>query len=140
MASTKLRLLLDELITEPLATNITNMVRSTIHVRDFAEACGKDDLVVAAFANREARTLVAVDGDFKKKIAVRCGVIKLKKYRNDDECLFAVFRAFWQSGHRSKSRSRRTFLSHEGIRIENGNPFEQKWDKNPCPNRGASAT
>jgi predicted nuclease of predicted toxin-antitoxin system len=138
MAS-RLRLLLDESITEPLATNITNLVRSAVHVRDFSEARGKDDTEVAAFANREDRMVVAVDSDFKRKIVVKCGVIKLRKYRNDDECLFAVFRAFWQSGHRSKSKSRCTFLTHEGIRIENGRPFEERWDKNPCPNRGSAS-
>jgi hypothetical protein len=113
------------------------LVRSAVHVRDFSEARGKPDIEVAAFADQQNRMVVAVDGDFKKKTAVKQGVIKLKKYRNDDECLFAIFRTFWQSGHRSKSKTKRTFLTHEGIRIENGASFEEKWEKNPCPNRSA---
>jgi hypothetical protein len=83
--------------------------------------------------------VVAVDGDFKKKTIVKHGVIKLNKHRNDDACLFAIFRAFWQSGHRNKSRRKRTFLNHEGIRIENGKPFETKWDRNPCPHTTTAA-
>jgi hypothetical protein len=26
-------------------------------------------------------------------------------------------------------------LTHEGIRIENGEPFIAKWAEHPCPNR-----
>jgi hypothetical protein len=139
MASTKLRLLLDESITEPLATSIMTLVRSAVHVRDFSEARGKPDIEIAAFAEREERLVVAVDGDFKKKTTVKHGVIKLNKRRNDDACLFAIFRAFWKSGHRNKSKRKRTFLSHEGIRIENGKPFEKKWDANPCPHRTSAS-
>jgi hypothetical protein len=104
-----------------------------------SEARGKTDIEVAAFAEREERLIVAVDGDFKKKTIVKHGVIKLNKHRNDDACLFAIFRAFWQSGYRNKSRRKRTFLNHEGIRIENGEPFETKWDRNPCPHKTTAA-
>ena len=135
MASTRLRLLLDESITEPLASDIMQLVRSAIHVRDSSETQGKTDKEIAAFADREERLVVAVDGDFKKKTVVKHGVIKLSKRRNDDKCLFAIFRAFWQSGHRSRSKRKRTFLNHQGIRIENGIGFEEKWDTNPCPHR-----
>ncbi len=100
--------------------------------------CSESDAEIAAFADREDRLVVAVDSDFRKKTPVRCGVIKLSKDRNDDACLFAIFRAFWQSGHRARSKSKRTFLTHEGIRIENGTTFEQKWIEKPCPHRGPS--
>ena len=129
------RLLLDESITEPLASYIMGLASKAIHVRDCPEARGQDDEAVAAFADRERRMVVAVDADFKKKTVAKYGVIKLRKHRNSDDCLFAIFRAFWQSGHRTKSRLKRTFLNHEGIRIENGEVFEERWHRNPCPNR-----
>ena len=139
MAATRLRLLLDESITEPLATRIMDMVQSTVHVRDYSEVRGMADEIVAAFAVRERRLLVAVDGDFKKKTHVSTGVIKLRKHRHDDDCLFAIFKAFWTSGYRTRSRSKRAFLTHEGFRIENGQAFERRWKSNPCPNRARSS-
>jgi hypothetical protein len=114
------------------------LVKSAVHVRDLPETRGRTDLEVAAFADREGRLVVAVDCDFRKKTMVKHGVIRLSKRRNDDDCLFAIFRAFWQSGERSKSKKKRTFLTHEGIRIENGALFEKKWEKNPCPHRTSS--
>ena len=135
MASNQLRLLLDESLTDQLASMIMGLVNSAIYIRDLAGKRGMKDAQVAALANEQNRMVVAVDGDFKRKITAKQGVIKMSMGRNDDECLFAIFRAFWQSGHRRRARLRRTFLSHEGIRIENGEPFVAKWDKHPCPNR-----
>jgi hypothetical protein len=135
MASNQLRLLLDESITDQLAGLIMELVSSAIYIRDLAGKRGMKDPQVAALADELNRMIVAVDGDFKRKITAKQGVIKMNKARNDDECLFASFRAFWQSGHRRRAKQRRTFLTHEGIRIENGEPFIAKWDEHPCPNR-----
>jgi hypothetical protein len=137
MASTKLRLLLDESITDQLATLIMGLAQSAVYVRHNSVIKGRDDSEVAAFADSDKRIVVALDGDFKRTVIAKYGVIKLKKARNDDECLFAIFRAFWHSGHRSRAKRKRTFLTHEGIRIENGTPFEEKWPEQPCPNRTA---
>jgi hypothetical protein len=133
VGKTTLRILLDESITEPLAGRIMDLVPSAVHVRDCPQACGRPDDDIAAYALRERRLLVAVDEHFKT-IRVKTGVIKLSKARNDDECLFAIFRAFWQSGHRGKCRARRTFLNHEGIRIVNGQALYYPWDQDPCSN------
>jgi len=135
MASNQLRLLLDESITDQLAGMIIELVSSAVYIRNLAGKRGMKDPEVAALADEMNRIVVAVDGDFKKKITTKQGVIKMNKARNDDECLFAIFRAFWQSGHRRRAKKKRTFLTHEGIRIENGVPFVADWDKPPCPNR-----
>jgi hypothetical protein len=131
VASTKLRLLLDASITEPLASYITALAPSTIVSRSVLGQAAKDP-VIAAYANTERRTIVAVDSDFKK-LNVDCGVIKINgPDRSDDNCLFEIFRAFWKSGLRGKSRTRRTSLTREGIRIQNGQPIMQRWHPKPC--------
>ncbi len=134
MASTKLRLLIDESVTEPLASNIIRLVPSAILSRKTVGQ-GAEDTVVAVFANKDRRTIVAIDSDFKK-LSVECGVIKINSPdRADDECLFAIFRAFWQSGLRAKSRKRRTSLSNEGLTIKNGKTLSHSWHPKPCPHR-----
>jgi hypothetical protein len=135
MASNQLRLLLDESISDQLAGLIKGLVQSASYIRDSSSRRGFKDPQIARLADQERRLVVAIDGHFKKKIVAKYGVIKLSKARNDDECLFAIFRAFWQSGHRSRARKKRTFLTHEGIRVENGQSFTAKWDEHPCPNR-----
>ena len=133
MASNQLRLLVDESITDQLAALIMGLVTSAVYIRELPGKRGTEDPQVAALADELNRMVVAADSDFKQ-IPGREGVIKLNP-RDDDECLFAIFRAFWLSGHRQRARRRRTFLTHEGIRIVNGEPFVTRWDKPPCPNR-----
>lgn len=135
MASTRLRLLIDESITEPLASSILKLVPSALLSRASIGAGAKDPSIVA-FANSDRRTIVAMDADFKK-YDVEWGVIKLNgPDRSDDECLFAIFRAFWRSGFRSQSKKRRTSLSNYGIRIKNGVTIEHIWHPKPCANVG----
>jgi hypothetical protein len=137
MASTKLRLLLDESITEPLATYIMQLVPSAVRSRETLGAGAKDPSV-ASYANSNRRMIVAVDSDFKKH-NVEFGVIKLTgPDRATDDCLFAIFRMFWQSGFRGRSRRRRTSLSNEGLRITNGDMVTHTWQPKPCPHHGGA--
>jgi predicted nuclease of predicted toxin-antitoxin system len=131
MSSPKLRLLLDESITNPLAKGILRMSRSAVYVRTHAKLRGKPDPDIANEANRDDRMIVALDNDYKG-IAVKAGVIKLNANRTDEECLIKIFRAFWQSGHRSKAKNRRTYLTNEGIRMTNGEEFLYRWQPHPC--------
>jgi hypothetical protein len=134
VASTNLRLLLDESITEPLASNIVALVPSAKLSREILGQ-GAKDLAVANLANRDRRTIVAVDSDFKKHV-VHYGVIRIPSPdRSDDECLFAIFRMFWLSGFRGKSKNRRTSLSNDGLTIRNGEVITHKWNPKPCPHR-----
>jgi hypothetical protein len=135
MASTKLRLLLDESITEPLATYIVDLIPSTVRSRETLGAGAKDPSV-ALYANSNRRMIVAIDSDFKK-YHVEFGVIKLNgPDRATDDCLFAIFRMFWQSGFRSESRNRRTSLTNDGLRMSNGDVFIHAWHPKPCPHHG----
>ncbi len=131
MSSPKLRLLLDESITNPLAKGILRMSRSAVHVRTRPTLKGKPDPDIANEANRDGRMIVALDNDYKG-IIVKAGVIKLNANRTDEKCLIKIFREFWKSGHRSKARNRRTYLTNEGIRITNGEDFLHKWHPHPC--------
>lgn len=134
MASTRLRLLIDESITEPLASKILALVPSAALSRDTVGP-GAEDQSVAAFANRDRRTIVAVDSDFLKHRVV-WGVIKINSpHRADDACLFAIFRAFWHSGFRGAAGKRRTSLTNEGLRIKNGETIAHSWQPKPCPHR-----
>jgi hypothetical protein len=134
VASTKPRLLLDESITEPLASYIVELVPSTKLSKTILGQGAKDP-AVAAFANDDRRTIVAVDSDFRD-LAVTWGVIKINHpERAGDDCLFAIFKAFWLSGKRAEARKRRTSLTNDGFRIRNGELTEHKWPKRPCPHR-----
>jgi len=131
VASTKLRLLLDESITEPLASLIIGLVKSGERSASLI-GHGAEDGAVAACANAHKRTLLAVDSDFKNYIVDR-GVIKINSpNRTDDHCLYQIFYAFWKSGLRSESLKRRTSLSQEGIRIHNGKLIERRFQPKPC--------
>ena len=132
MASTRLRLLIDESVTEPLASLIIGLVPSAILSR-ITVGQGAKDHSVADYANRDRRTIVAIDSDFKKH-EVEWGVIKINgPDKSDDACLFAIFRTFWRSGFRVQSRRRRTSLTNEGVRIKNGNEIIHHWQPKPCP-------
>ena len=138
VASTRLRLLIDESVTEPLASYIVGLVPSAVLSKTTVLGQGALDPSVVAFANSSRRMIVALDSDFKK-YQVEWGIIKINgPYRSDDECLFAIFRAFWQSGFRIRSRKRRTSLSNFGLRIQNGGVFEHEWHPKPCPHHGGS--
>jgi len=131
VASTRLRLLLDESIPEPLASMIVGLVRSVERSTSIV-GYGAKDGAVAACANTNKRTLVAIDSDFKQ-YAVECGVIKISSPdRSDDHCLYQIFYAFWKSGLRVASFRRRTSLTQYGVRIHNGKTIERRWHPNPC--------
>lgn len=131
MASTKLRLLLDESIPEPLAGLIVGLVKS-VERSTAIVGFGAKDGAVAACANTHKRTLVAIDSDFKQ-YAVDRGVIKINGPDHaDDECLYQIFYAFWISGLRIKSVTKRTSLTQDGIRIQNGQTLERRWHPKPC--------
>jgi hypothetical protein len=137
VSSTKLRLLLDESVTDPLARRILRISPSAVYVRDSAAMKGKEDEKIAEYANKDGRIIVAIDSDYKE-LYVREGVIKMTAGRSDEDCLFAIFRAFWQSGHRRKSRKRRAYLTNDGFRITNGETLTHAWHPKPCPHHGGS--
>ena len=135
MSSPKLRLLLDESITDPLAKGILRLSRSAVYVRTNPLLKGKKDAEIAEEANRCRRIIVAIDSDYKG-IAVQEGVIKLNSDRTDEGCLIQIFRACWSSGHRGEAKKRRTYLTNDGIRITNGKEIKHPWEKHPCAHRG----
>lgn len=105
--ATTLRLLLDASVTEPLASYIISLVPSAILSRVVLGQAAKDP-AIATFANAERRMIVAVDSDFKK-LDVKYGLIKINgPDRADDKCLYEIFVAFWRSGLRGESKTRRT--------------------------------
>ena len=131
MASTKLRLLLDESITEPLASYIIGLVPSAVRSKQLLGQ-GAKDANVTACANGERRTIVAIDSDFKKH-RVEFGVIKINgPDRADDHCLYEIFYAFWKSGLRGAAKTKRSFLTRDGVRIQNGKMIERRWLPKPC--------
>src|SRR5271157_3736923 len=131
VSSTRLRLLIDESITQPLAGYIVRLVPSAV-MSTTKIGAGAKDPSVAIFANRDRRTIISLDSDFKK-YSVDFGVIKLNSPdRATDDCLFAIFRAFWVSGHRSRAKRRRTSLTNQGFKIRNGTTFEHNGPPSPA--------
>lgn len=131
MASTSLRLLLDESITEPLRGYILKLVPSAKNSMDLVGFGAKDPAVVAC-ANTGRRMIVAIDSDFNN-YSVEQGVIKLNGTdRASDQCLYEIFHAFWRSGLRRLSKTKRASLTRDGVRITNGKPIERRWHPKPC--------
>lgn len=133
MASTNLRLLLDESITDPLAAKILTICPGAHYVRK-TTLKGSLDPAIATFANAERRIVVAIDKDFRN-LRLNEGLIKLDRDRSDEDCLFAIFKAFWQSGHRSEVKNHRAYLNNECVRITNGETVEHQWHPKPCAHR-----
>jgi predicted nuclease of predicted toxin-antitoxin system len=131
MSTPKLRLLLDESITNPLARGIQRLCKSAVYARTNQNLKGRLDSEIAAVANRDKRILVALDSDFMG-IRLDAGLITLSAGRLDEQCLIKIFRAFWISGHRSKAKYKKTFLTNRGIRITNGETFRHDWHPHPC--------
>lgn len=98
---------------------------------------GKEDPEIAGFANSDRRIIVALDSDYRG-IYVQEGVIKLVADRSDEDCLFAIFSAFWHSGHQQKSHKKRAYLTNDGLRITNGEVFTHQWHPKPCAHHGGS--
>ena len=121
MSSNTLRLLLDESITDPLAEKILKLCPSAYYVRR-SPLKGKLDPEIAKFANSESRIVVAIDSDYKG-LRLEEGFIKLDRNRSDEDCLFAIFRAFWISGVRTRARKHKSYLTNDGVRITNGETF-----------------
>ena len=65
MAQTKLWILIDESIPEPLATYIADFVPSAVRSK-LSVGVGAKDPAIVRFANNERRTIVALDSDFRK--------------------------------------------------------------------------
>ena len=80
MSSPKLRLLLDESITNPLAKGIQRLSRSAVYVRTHRGLKGKEDPEIAKEANQDERMIVALDNDYKD-LPVKAGVIKMNAGR-----------------------------------------------------------
>jgi hypothetical protein len=133
MASTNLRLLLDESITDPLAEKILALCPGAYYVRK-STLKGSFDPVIATFANTDKRIVVAIDKDFKN-LRLDEGLIKLDRNRSNEECLFLIFKMFWQSGHRAKAKHHRAYLTNDGLRVTNGEEFEHEWHPKPCAHR-----
>ena len=84
MASNNLRLLIDESVTEPLASQILALVGTAVSSKQTVGA-GVDDADVAAFANKHRRIIVAIDSDFESH-SVKFGVIRIKTLRTSSSC------------------------------------------------------
>ena len=138
MPSTKLRLLLDESITKPLTANILDLTGSAVHAKAVGLG-GKNDLQIVSFAKKHRRIIVAVDNDFKPSrypLSSHFGVIKFSTTREDDGCLFAIFKSFWHSGYRKHARNAYTYLTTNGVKIQNDVDIKHAWQPKPCSSGG----
>jgi len=126
--SKKLRLLLDECIPASFARQIgaSSGVSSVevINAKHRLENKGTSDADVMAYATRERRILVTVEGRINEKDYTICtheGIIVVNATRRHEAEKANLFARFMQSGHRSKSGHAVTKLRLErSERLERG--------------------
>jgi predicted nuclease of predicted toxin-antitoxin system len=121
VAASKLRLLLDESVPDPLARRILSMVPSAEYVRYIPGLKGALDRDIYAYAQRTNRIVVNVDGDFNERSfppgPKNPGIIRFNSGRDDNAALFDQFKVFWQSGVRRFARNSVVFVTSREIRI-----------------------
>ena len=124
--TTKLRLLLDECVTDPLAKALgdCSSALNLEYVRENGMGSA-EDADVMRYATREDRIVVTTETGInhkKFKICTHPGIIILSGKRRHESIQADIFKKFLLSGHRSKANHAVTFLSHEGARIKTGEP------------------
>lgn len=120
--NTKLRLLIDESIEDPLADMISSISAfNAICVRDLSDLRGKSDQEVMAHAQVEDRIVLTTDAGFNKSNYPICrheGIIRISTRCRHSSMMADSIRRFAQCGHRSDARHSITVINQEGCTIE----------------------
>jgi predicted nuclease of predicted toxin-antitoxin system len=124
LASTKLRLLLEASIENPLADCIIKLAPSAEYVRRMPSLVHAKDSVIYAYAQKTRRIIVDVDGDFKEASyppgVSNPGIIRFNSARTNYQVRCLIFKRFWQSGLRAQAKNAYTYLTSGPPRIVKG--------------------
>ena len=121
MASTKLRLLLEASVRDPLARQIQQLVAGVSYVRDIPVLRDAADDTIYQHAQMENRVIVDLDGDFNETRyppgPENPGIIRFSSSRQHDYALLEIFKTFWTCGIRQHCKHSVTYLTLKGVRI-----------------------
>lgn len=114
--TTKLKVLLDEDISGPLALVIDHFsgLLSVEYVCNMPGFQGTDDPPLLDYADGEGRVLVTIDTDFTHQTYPPCthkGIIRLTTRNKHEAILGGVLKRFLQSGHRAKVKNCVAYIS-----------------------------
>jgi len=120
--NTKLRLLIDESIEDPLADIISDMSAfNVVCVRDLSSVKGKSDKNVMACAQEDDRIVLTTDTGFNKgnyPICTHHGIIRISPNCRHSSAMAESVRQFAQCGHRVAAKHSITVIHQEGYTIE----------------------
>jgi predicted nuclease of predicted toxin-antitoxin system len=120
--NTKLRLLIDESIEDPLADIVSSMSAfNVVCVRDLPDLKGKSDREVMIRAQAEDRIVLTIDAGFNKSNYPICrheGIIRISTRCKHSSMMADSIRKFSQCGHRSEAKHSITIINQEKCTIE----------------------
>jgi len=126
--TTKLRLLLDEAITETLARAIEKLSSvNSVYVRDVMLLKGAEDSAIIAYARQEGRIVVTTDTAFNERAFAICthpGIIVFRVDCRHEAIHQEVFQKFLLSGSRKHAKDAMTYLK-QGQALIRGHEGEQ---------------
>ena len=126
--NTRLRLLIDESIEDPLADAVSAMAAfNVICVRDMPDLRGGSDKAVMNRATVENRIVLTTDHGFNKSNYPICrheGIIRISTQCKHSSVMAELVRKFAQCGSRSAARHAITVINQEGCVIET---IDRKW-------------
>ena len=120
--NTKLRLLIDESIEDPLADIVSSMSAfNVVCVRDLPDLKGKSDREVMLHAQAEDRIVLTIDAGFNKSNYPICkheGIIRISTRCKHSSMMAESIRKFSQCGYRSAAKHSITIINQETCTIE----------------------
>ncbi len=120
--NTKLRLLIDESVEDPVADVVSAMSAfNAMCVRDLPGLRGASDRDVMGFAQKDDRIVLTIDAHFNKSNYPICrheGIIRISARCKTSSMMEDSIRKFAQCGHRSAAKHSITLINQEGCMIE----------------------
>ena len=119
--STDLRLLIDEMVEEPLVRAIGGMsaIRA-VYAGNIPEVRGKDDNAVIDYAIQERRVIFTLERRFAEyKVCTNPGIMILTVRERHEAIRGRVFQKFILSGHRKHVNNALTLLSSGEAHVTN---------------------
>lgn len=123
--NTNLRLLIDEDVQDPIIEAILRISAFNVQcVRDLPAVQGKSDQEVIAYAKREDRIVLTLDGGYNRDrypICTHPGIIRIDSKCKHASLISDVIKRFSQCGQRRKAQHAITHLKRDECHIEGPN-------------------
>ena len=120
--NTKLRLLIDESVEDPVADVVSRMSAfNAMCVRDLPSLKGGSDRAVMDYAQKDDRIVLTIDAHFNKTNYPICrheGIIRISARCRTGSMVADSIRKFAQCGHRSEAKHSITLINQDSCTIE----------------------